>query len=870
MASDLDGLLSALRSSLPSARIFITSILALPDSAHPGFAATIAYYNSVTVPAAAAKHGAAFVDIAGATGMCYGPGSTLVNLCAVCNGPCGGFNPASCPPSGYSYCHPTAAGYSLMAGVWANALVPVLAELAALAAPRTAAAALPASLPRARAPPAPLPPAVVAERARAALVGGLLADAAAMPLHWIYSVSEIAGLVGSGEPEFFSPPSCPFYSYPPGDSTPYGQQLLAYLRVGAATGAFAPTAVEAAYAALYAAAPAYYYKDASTKEFLANERAGKTWPSCGGDDNQADALVHALPVVALLGGLGDTPRMLAAVEDVVRVTQDTDEGAAFGLAGARLMEYVIGYNYTGVAALSATIADLTDPSRASPYAQDAALAAGLQDALDALGVSNMDYVARVGQSCDYPFNLYTGAHLIAQLVAGGAGGGGSAAYVNGTRQTIMAGGDSGSRNVFVGACTAAAAGSVAAAVPPGWPARATEYAEAAPLIDAIVAARPAPRSRSAAAPRAAAAPGGALTWTPLVPAGFADAVCNDGSSAGYYFRRGSSSSDWLVFLEGGGWGWDKQSMADRFAKSPDLVSSKNYPASVSLKGIFASSEAHLAAMNVAFVKYCTSDAHSGSTSTSPLGYPFRGHDVLTAVFAHLVAARGLGGAPGTRVLFGGASAGARGALFNLDRVAALLPTLVAAPGNVQRVGGLLDSAFWVVQQPLAPGVVPFMTQAAAVVAAANASASEASACVAAYPGELWKCLYGVFAVPFVRSDFFIYSFQYDEFQLSSDEKVGVPTTAAQLAYAEQFRNLTRAGLARDVVGQNGPGKNAGLFPACYKHTNTMGSTFASMTTAGVSFEAALVAWWWETGAAVPQYVTEDCAGLNCGTTCPPV
>jgi len=129
MAADLDALLRALRESLPAARLLITSILWLPDSNKPDMQYTIKYYNAQTVPATAARYNATFVDIAGATGMCYGPDSPLVNLCAVCNGPCGGYNTQACPPYGYSYCHPTAAGYNLMAGVWANSLLPVLREL---------------------------------------------------------------------------------------------------------------------------------------------------------------------------------------------------------------------------------------------------------------------------------------------------------------------------------------------------------------------------------------------------------------------------------------------------------------------------------------------------------------------------------------------------------------------------------------------------------------------------------------------------------------------------------------------------------------------------------------------------------------------
>jgi hypothetical protein len=117
--------------------------------------------------------------------------------------------------------------------------------------------------------------------------------------------------------------SCPFYTYQPGWSTPYGQQTLAHLVVGATTGAFAPTDIEEAYYAMWKnggnATKNGYYFDKSTKEFVANEEAGQKWPNCGGQDSQADAIVHMIPVVALLAG--NTPLMLSTVDTVIRVTQ---------------------------------------------------------------------------------------------------------------------------------------------------------------------------------------------------------------------------------------------------------------------------------------------------------------------------------------------------------------------------------------------------------------------------------------------------------------------------------------------------------------------------------------------------------------------
>jgi hypothetical protein len=74
----------------------------------------------------------------------------------------------------------------------------------------------------------------VSDRKVGALVGAMLADAAVMPLHWIYDTAKIAKLVGTGHPEFFDPPSCPYYNYTLGENTLYGQQFMVYMKTLAA------------------------------------------------------------------------------------------------------------------------------------------------------------------------------------------------------------------------------------------------------------------------------------------------------------------------------------------------------------------------------------------------------------------------------------------------------------------------------------------------------------------------------------------------------------------------------------------------------------------------------------------------------------
>ncbi len=58
------------------------------------------------------------------------------------------------------------------------------------------------------------------DRRMGAIMGALVADAAVMPLHWIYNQTEIAVLAAGKPPEFFNPPSCPCVCLQSGLSPP--------------------------------------------------------------------------------------------------------------------------------------------------------------------------------------------------------------------------------------------------------------------------------------------------------------------------------------------------------------------------------------------------------------------------------------------------------------------------------------------------------------------------------------------------------------------------------------------------------------------------------------------------------------------------
>lgn len=118
MVADMKSLLSATKAALPKAKILLATIINMVTQARPDYQVTVVAYNKALVQVAA-DEGAVLVDMYTASGLCNGDTGTLARLCAECNSgnPC---------PSGFDRVHPTAAGYAIMAGVWAAALEGVL------------------------------------------------------------------------------------------------------------------------------------------------------------------------------------------------------------------------------------------------------------------------------------------------------------------------------------------------------------------------------------------------------------------------------------------------------------------------------------------------------------------------------------------------------------------------------------------------------------------------------------------------------------------------------------------------------------------------------------------------------------------------
>ena len=336
----------------------------------------------------------------------------------------------------------------------------------------------------------------------------------------------------------------------------------------------------------------------------------------------------------------------------------------------------------------------------------------------------------------------------------------------------------------------------------------------------------------------------------------AEAVCNDGSPGAYYFAPGDgNSNDWIIYLEGGMWCWNKASCQSRFTETGFEMSSSKWAQTQDVGGIFSTEPSNpWSGAQKVYIGYCSSDAWVGDAPASPETYnfAFRGQRIISATLADLAARHGLDGS--ASVLFGGCSAGARGAMFTLDYVQAMLP-----PGA--RLRGLLDSSLWLDLPPPDAAEVSLQAQTQMVYDMVNPSARIPPACAAAFPGEEWMCLYGQYRLPYVQTPYIINAAQFDSFQLLYDLGGDAPQTATQVAFADEFQRKTLEALAAAHAAGN-----AVFSTSCLVHCLTADTQlYTSFTADGKTIAESLTNWYF--GGATPDDVS-SCTGYPCVASCP--
>lgn len=187
------------------------------------------------------------------------------------------------------------------------------------------------------------------------------------------------------------------------------------------------------------------------------------------------------------------------------------------------------------------------------------------------------------------------------------------------------------------------------------------------------------------------------TWT-----GFPDSACGNGSPTGIGVNVTGRSKDVFIFLMGGGACWNSLTCAFA-ATNLDGYGSGEFGGETATRAApFVRTEATnpFKDMSYVFVPYCTGDVHGGD---NVVNYPAQGTQIPARTLHHKGAKNMDAFLPrlrdtfpdATRIFLSGSSAGAFGAQFNYQRVAATWPNaevhLLADCGQIiDPAGTLLD------------------------------------------------------------------------------------------------------------------------------------------------------------------------------------
>ena len=150
----------------------------------------------------------------------------------------------------------------------------------------------------------------------------------------------------------------------------------------------------------------------------------------------------------------------------------------------------------------------------------------------------------------------------------------------------------------------------------------------------------------------------------------------------------------------------------------------------------------------------------------------------------------------------------------------------------------------------------------AILTLVNATGRLGEECAAAFPpADWWKCLFGQYRLPFVRTPYALNAAQFDKFALPYNEGGNPPYGAAGLQYADAFQSAIRSALAPLPTAAQ-PG-SAIFSAACFHHCVTQEPSYWAIHVYNVSFRDLTAAWYFQNEA--PLKYVEACTGFKCGT-----
>ncbi|OAN70347.1 hypothetical protein A8B78_20670 [Jannaschia sp. EhC01] len=268
-------------------------------------------------------------------------------------------------------------------------------------------------------------------------LGALVADAAAMGLHWIYDQQQIAR-VAPHEPEFRQPSLAHYdnvkgyYAHPTrrsGDQSQYGEQVLVMHR-SLVDGAYDHAAYARAFHNHFGYGGAYVgYIDRATRESLNNAIGVEDLTEAkGSEDVQLPAIAKLPPLVAALLDADDAT-FFAAVDSAVAVTNENEISREYGRISAAMMR---------AAGRGASAEEVVAAGRATAGPEAAAL---IDEAASMTSLSNNAVAEHFGMACYLTSGLPVVVHNILL----------SQSFAEAVRRNIYAGGDTCGRAILLGA-----------------------------------------------------------------------------------------------------------------------------------------------------------------------------------------------------------------------------------------------------------------------------------------------------------------------------------------------------------------------------------------------------------------------------------
>ncbi|MFN4218778.1 MAG: pectin acetylesterase-family hydrolase [Candidatus Bipolaricaulia bacterium] len=310
-----------------------------------------------------------------------------------------------------------------------------------------------------------------------------------------------------------------------------------------------------------------------------------------------------------------------------------------------------------------------------------------------------------------------------------------------------------------------------------------------------------------------------------------NAVCNDGTPATYYFRRGQGTGirRWVIHLQGGGMCYSIATCQQRSVNMPRLMTSKGLPPTRIGSGVQSPSaydNPDFFNANHVYVHYCSSDLWSGDRQATAEsgGWHFRGARIVRAVIDDLMnpaITPSPNLADATEVLFSGGSAGGAGVMANLDWVTERLPHAT--------VRGLNDAGWAVDIRPYESSIPSFLDQTQQGYALWQGVVD--TSCAAANPGTEGRC-YTEYAYPHISTPLFVQQAQFDGAIL---RLLGVvpPFDDKERAYMLEFAAAVRRSLEPVL---------AAFSPATATHSIVTNEQFWNLRIAGYSLRDVVGNW----------------------------